>query len=101
MSQSVSCCDQQHNTPFCPDCGRKLREPSTISGLLCHLSLTIKKHRTAINTLRERLEDPKCEQPLKIKKKIAGFEAGIEKHQEWKKAINELREIAEARKAKR
>ena len=91
----VACCDERHTSPFCPSCGKKLRERSAVDEILCHFATTIKKHRTCLRTLRENLEKPGAE-TRKIQRRIEGTQEGIEKHERWRDALRELRERAEA-----
>lgn len=36
----MKCCEKVCDTPFCPFCGRKVREPHPLSGLLEHCEKT-------------------------------------------------------------
>ena len=93
--KTVICCDGQHASPFCPSCGKKLRERSVADEILCHFATTLKKHRSSLKTLRENLKKPGADKH-KIEQRIAGTLKGIEKHERWRDALRELLEISDS-----
>ena len=89
----VACCDGRHRSTYCPDCGKKLREPSVDDEIIGHMTLTIKKNRGALRARREQIDEPGANK-TKVSRQIASLEAQIEKWERWRSRLRELREIA-------
>ena len=96
VQQSVECCDDRHESPFCPSCGRRLRERSPVDGLLIHIATTIKKQRGFIRTKRMNLEKPGAPE-LSLDNQIRNLECSVAKWESWRDALHELRLKAESK----
>ena len=87
---NIECCGGRHATPFCPLCGKKLKERSPIDALLCHLAREIKKKRGFVMQRRRLLDEPGTNQ-LKVEIEISRMENTIQNWESWREAIYELR----------
>ena len=90
MSDLVACCDDRHSSPFCPMCGKRLKQPSPIDALLCHLAKELKKKRGFVRTKRIAAEEPNANK-LKLSNEIQRIEKTIATWESWREAIHELR----------
>jgi hypothetical protein len=91
----VACCDDRHTSPFCPTCGKKLRERETVDEILCHFSGEIKKRKSSIRNITQQMKRPGEHEDLKITLKRK--KTSLEKYERWREALRELKAKAESR----
>lgn len=86
----TDCCGEKRGTPFCPMCGKRMREPHPLAALLAHCQQQVEAMRTRIATLHERLN---CEERTgkrdRIDGRIAGSTATLEKWEGWIAALEQ------------
>lgn len=81
----VACCDDRHRTPFCPSCGRNLRERAVVDEILCSFAAEIKKRRTTIQNLES---EPKS---TRDHKRLESVQKSLQKFERWRDEVRHLK----------
>jgi len=85
---ATSCCGEEHLSPFCPTCGKRLKNIGTLHGLLAHcrvgLSCAQKAYDRAVEARKRWTDNNKGERTLRKRQKR------LEKWQGW---VDELEQV--------
>lgn len=84
----TTCCGAECKTPFCPTCGKAVRQPSPLDGLLVYLRKTLKGLETELATWEA--TDYLAKFPEKREKRLQQRRAVIEKWKAWADALESL-----------
>jgi len=76
----MKCCGKEHNSNYCPDCGKKLKKGEVIYDILEHFRFELNKHRRRKERIENNIVEPWKNEPARIKVWIAKWES-------WEKEI--------------
>ena len=85
------CCEQNHDSRYCPDCGTKLQN-HPLYELLEHCKLRLKDQTTRLESLTEYCRNKPDEY---TKRRLGRQKRSIAKWQGWVDALQELEVIKE------
>lgn len=86
----MMCCGSERKTPFCPECGKNLREPGPLDELLAHARQTARNFRSGAKRWRKRYEDDGIDPNEFGCKQIDRCQSSAEKWDKWADALEEL-----------
>lgn len=86
----MKCCGSIVKSPFCPQCGKRLRSGHALDGLLVQLRRTEKAHRKTVEQFASGETGPNHWTPERLAKRIAQLTAVVEKWKTWGDALEKL-----------
>jgi len=93
----MKCCGEDRTTPFCPMCGKQLRQPHPLDSLVKHCQVTSKGQRSQAENYRRQAENYRRQAKTPDEEKAAWFDSLADaadkkasKWERWATAIEKL-----------
>ena len=83
----VECCNERHNTTFCPHCGKPLATNQPLAGLLHHVRVTARVRRRAAGAAADAASDVLGH--TQCRRSMSAAHAA-DKWESWERALTEL-----------
>ncbi len=84
----IECCGSERATPFCPECGKRIRNIHSIYGLLEHCQLRLQILKSGLN--RSKLANPDLPQGSRGSIKRTDKQMSINKWENWVDELTKL-----------
>lgn len=94
MSDTSETCCRGIKTPFCPTCGKQLREKLGVYGLLAHCNRQGRNYKRQAERLQQRIDSPDYAASDRADSKLSKLHILADKWKNWADELTALMECA-------